>query len=487
MAPASPATQPRTLRSRRPKVAIDAFQELEWELERTLTPDEDEDEGRKNFHMPRWAAPFAQPARYKCAYGGRASGKTWVFGHILIARASVERIRARVCRDYKTNTTYSAHIVLRGAIARLGLSQQWRVQNEKMVCLETGSEITFAGIEFDPEAMRGWEDLDVVWIEEAQKLSEVAARVLVPTIRKRGSELWFSWNPKNRSDWVYKRFITAPRAGDVIAKVNWRNNPWLPEASNEERIADQKDNPDHYLHIWEGAPDDAGEVPRIMPYRMVSACVEAFREGLHHGVSGPAHAGLDVGDTGYNGLALRRGPVLAHAERFSSYLLGETARRTDRFCREENVELLTYDGGGIGAGIRSHLREMRLSYIARPELFGGQVAGPRTMYSYRYANEDFFLYRNSQMAWNLRLRGQRTQQLLVGDDVDPALCLFINPAIPALDELMTQLAQPVYTETTNSKIQLNKYGEDGKEQSPDLFDAVCLAFARDSASGLRAR
>ena len=437
--------------------------------------------------MARWARPFANPARYKCVYGGRVSGKTRGFSRLLIAIGSMQKRRIIVCRDHATNTRLTAKIALENEIIEMGLKHIWAFYRYRLYCYATGTSIEFAGIEYDPDKIRGWEDVDIVWVEEAQKITERAARVLIPTIRKPGSELWFSWNPKKRSDWVWQRFVVNPRPDDVIAKVNWRDNPWLPAASEAERLADLKADPDLYLHIWEGEPDDEGEAARVLPYRMVAACVEAYSEGLHRGASGPTHIGLDVGDAGYSALACRRGPVVDGVERFRSAVIGVTARRADRYAQAENADMLVYDAGGMGAGVRSYLVEMgSLPYVMRPEMFGGKVAGENVLYAYRYTNRDFFYARNAQLAWNLRLRAQRTQRLLSGDDVDPARCLFINPAIRELEELKTQLAQPTYREVTNGRIRLDKFGEDAG-LSPDMFDAVCLAFARDSLYGLRAR
>ena len=78
---------------------------------------------------------------------------------------------------------------------------------------------------------------------------------------------------------------------------------------------------------------------------------------------------------------------------------------------------------------------MRLDpdYQVLPVNFGGKVAGPGVMYEPRRTNEQVFARRNAQMAFNLRLRANRTVRLLNGDeDVDPASCLFIRSRHPAL-------------------------------------------------------
>jgi hypothetical protein len=51
-------------------------------------------------------------------------------------------------------------------------------------------------------------------VEEAQALSERSLRLLRPTIRKDGSELWFSWNPRYETDAVDEFF-----RGEIIRRV----------------------------------------------------------------------------------------------------------------------------------------------------------------------------------------------------------------------------------------------------------------------------
>ena len=350
---------------------------------------------------------------------------------------------------------------------------------------QNGSFFGFTGVERTREEIRGWEDIDIVWFEEAQRMSEATARILYPTIRKPGSEIWVSWNPKERTDFVWRRFILNPRPTDVIQKVNWHDNPWFPKEANDERVADQKDNPELYAHIWEGEPDDSGAERKILPYKMLDDCVDAFKKGLWGG-NGIIDAGLDVADSGdnWNALVARQGACIFHAEKWRSLIIGETARRAHRYASDSDVSRVFYDAQGVGAGVRSYFAEISpRTYSVRPEMFGGKVKGEKTRFSYRLTNADFFARRNAQLGWALRLRAQNTKKLLDGEDVNPDLCLFIDPSIPRLDEFMAQLSQPAWEESMTGKTTVKKRDED--EQSPDLYDAAVLSFAQDSVNGLK--
>lgn len=76
-----------------------------------------------------------------------------------------------------------------------------------------------------------------LWVEEVHRLSEESAKILIPTITRFGAEIWFTWNPKHRTDWVWQRFVVHPRDNNIILKFNWRDNPWFPEYAEGERAA----------------------------------------------------------------------------------------------------------------------------------------------------------------------------------------------------------------------------------------------------------
>ena len=439
-----------------------------------------------SVHLARWAHRFLQPARYKSARGGRGSGKTWAFAFILVYLCYTSTIRAVICRQFASDVDKSAKLAVEGAIRKMGLTRYFKIRSRYIQCTKTGSYIFFAGIERNRENIRGWEDVDIVWVEEAQYMTQATARVLIPTIRKPGSQIWFSWNPENRTDWVWRRFVTNPREGDVSALVNWRDNPWFPDELEEERKSDKIYDPDVYQWIWEGRPNDTGEAQKVLPFRLLEICSEAYRQGRHHGIVGRVECGLDIAESGMNALVARRGPSIIHARAWRSDSIGMTARSSDSYARESGAMRLYYDVGGMGVGVRSYFREMSgRPYQVRPELFGGSVRGPKTEFSYRVLNSEFFARRNAQMAWALKLRAQNSGRLMVGEAVNPAQCLFIDPTIDDFDDFLAQMNQPTYSENLTGKTVIDKV-PDG-DPSPDKFDASCLAFARDSDNGLRAR
>ena len=326
-----------------------------------------------------------------------------------------------------------------------------------------------------------------------QFVSAETADILIPTIfRKEGVELWLTWNPTNQTDWVYQRFVLHGRDGDVHIEMNYDCNPHFPAKLREEMEADFKTNPEQAKHVWLGQTNDADASTLVLTWAAVNACINAHAEGHHAGTEGlVCDAGLDIADGGVdlNALCVRQGPTIVHFSDWPSEKQGHfepTALKAHGVIDEYTLDRLCYDGTGVGSAMRGEFARIDREYSVKPINFGAGVGGPKRRFNTNKTNKDQFARRNAQLAWALRLRANKTIQLLAGDaDVEPEQCLFIHSDMERARHLrlMTQLSQPKWRNNPQSgRIELDK--RDGKEKSPDLFDAVCLSFARDSDTGL---
>ena len=245
-------------------------------------------------------------------------------------------------------------------------------------------------MERNRQEIKGWENIDAIWVEEAQRLSHETAKILIPTIfRKEGCEFWATWNPGERHDWIWQRFVQHPRDEDVTLKVDWHLNPWFPEALDEERLDDLKNYPELYNHIWEGEPDDEGAARKVLPYKMLDLCVDAHRAGLHKTADGLRECGLDIADGGQdnNAMCVRHGPTILHAEDWHSATPGDlkpTAMRADGVANDHAASRVYYDAGGVGAPIRGEFTRIEgRRFSIRPVLFGEKVKNEKLEYSPR--------------------------------------------------------------------------------------------------------
>jgi phage terminase large subunit len=202
---------------------------------------------------PRAFVPLLPAARYKGAFGGRGSGKSHFFAELLVARCVSKRTDVVCVREVQKDLKKSAKKLIEGKIASLGVSDQFEILNTE-IRGPYGGSIIFQGMQdHTAESIKSLEDFDIAWVEEAQSLSAFSLMLLRPTLRKPGSELWFSWNPRRKTDPVDALLRgSSPPTGAVAVRANWSDNPWFPAELAQEREDDQRDRPDTYDNIWEG-------------------------------------------------------------------------------------------------------------------------------------------------------------------------------------------------------------------------------------------
>jgi phage terminase large subunit len=128
----------------------------------------------------------------------------------------------------------------------------FRITETSIKNLSTGSEFIFAGLHYNVPEIKSMEGIDICWVEEAQAVSKASWEVLIPTIRKQGSEIWVTFNPQLELDATYQRFVTDPPANSFVVKVNYDDNPFFPDTLRQEMEFCREHNPDDYPHIWLG-------------------------------------------------------------------------------------------------------------------------------------------------------------------------------------------------------------------------------------------
>lgn len=163
-------------------------------------------------------------------------------------------MRILCAREVQKSIQDSVKQLLDDKIASMGLSGVYdSLQTE--IRGTNGTQFIFAGLgKMTTDQIKSMEGIDIVWVEEAQTISAKSLEILIPTIRAPGSELWFSWNPRNVSDPIDKLLRgDNPPDGAIVQQVNYSDNPFFPKELEAERLYDQQNKPDRYAHIWEGA------------------------------------------------------------------------------------------------------------------------------------------------------------------------------------------------------------------------------------------
>jgi phage terminase large subunit len=205
-----------------------------------------------NVTIPEKLAFLFQPCRYKVARGGRGSGKSWSFARALLILGVGKRLRVLCAREVQNSIKQSVHKLLSDQISALGLEAYYIVQ-EDVIRGISGTEFAFVGLSsLTVDTIKSFEGYDVCWVEEGQAISKRSWDILIPTIRKEGSEIWISYNPALETDETPQRFTIHPPPNCVNVEINWRDNPWFNNVLEAERLHCRQTDPDSYDNIWEG-------------------------------------------------------------------------------------------------------------------------------------------------------------------------------------------------------------------------------------------
>jgi hypothetical protein len=159
---------------------------------------------------------------------------------MMIEQCLLERGTRAVCiREVQRTLKESSKRLIEDKLQdfRLGEADGFKVFNEVIEAPGDGI-IAFQGMQdHNAESIKSLEGFRIAWTEEAQTLAARSLSLLRPTIRAPGSELWFSWNARRKTDPVdaLLRGDDLP-TGAVVVTANWRDNPLFPAVLEQERL-----------------------------------------------------------------------------------------------------------------------------------------------------------------------------------------------------------------------------------------------------------
>jgi phage terminase large subunit len=225
------------------------------------------------FLFERW--------RYKSLQSGRGAGKSWSVADALLMlgvnatihgwRADRQPLRIVCARETQSSIKDSVHKLLGDRIKDMGLRRFYEVQRTTILG-KNGTEFIFTGLS-DPESMKSLEGADILWVEEAQKLSKHSWEIIRPTVRREGkdangpwtSEIWATWNPGLDTEETYLQFCVNPPTGAKCVTLNWRDNPWFPKVLDIERLDLLAKDPVSYRNILGRRNPLRGRRRRVRP------------------------------------------------------------------------------------------------------------------------------------------------------------------------------------------------------------------------------
>ena len=191
--------------------------------------------------------------RWRILYGGRGGAKSWQIARALIKYTYMAPLRILCAREFQASIKDSVHKLLENQIDGMGLGAFFDIK-ERTIVGANGSEFIFKGLRRNIREIKSTEGVDICWIEEAEAVSAESWRILPPTIRKPGSELWASFNPALETDPTYRLLVTDPPRNALIQFVTWEDNPWLDEEQREDAEDLRRRDPQGFAHVWGGEP-----------------------------------------------------------------------------------------------------------------------------------------------------------------------------------------------------------------------------------------
>lgn len=206
--------------------------------------------------------PLLAPARDKVAKGGRGSGKSHFLAELLIedslaepGNGGGEGLRSVCIREVQKDLAQSSKLLLESKLHAHGITEADGFKVFKDVITTPGDGIIiFKGMnDYTADSIKSLEGFKRGWWEEAQGATKHSINLYRPTMRATGSQMWWSYNPRRKTDPVDVMFMGAEKpTGAVVVAANWRDNPWFTAELEQERLDCLRMQPDQYGHIWEG-------------------------------------------------------------------------------------------------------------------------------------------------------------------------------------------------------------------------------------------
>jgi hypothetical protein len=225
--------------------------------------------------------------------------------------------------------------------------------------------------------------------------------VLLPTIRKPGSEIWVTFNPDLEEDDAWQRFVLWTAPGSMVQQINWSDNPWFPAELRTEKDHLKTRDIDAYENVWEGRCRshvigalwtkeifEANRQPRAQSEKEREALMATLRRVViaidPSGCAGEEdkrsdEIGIVVAGIGHDGIAR----VLEDAT--GRYSPDEWANKAlalfDRWKGDKIVAETNYGGAMVDSTIRTARRTapVKLVNASRGKVCSGPSRFPRSM------------------------------------------------------------------------------------------------------------
>jgi phage terminase large subunit len=252
---------------------------------------------RNRCQFPEKVKPLlTEDYRFGVLYGGRGSGKSHSMGRILLLEGAQEKLRILCGREIQLSIKDSVHTLLCDLVHEMKMEDEYDILATEIRHKYTGTTINYSGLHHNIIAkVKSMEAIDRLFVEEGQTMSEASWRVLLPTIRKKGSRVLVAFNPDLEEDPTYQRFVVNPPPDCISIEMNFSDNPFFKDTEMEsERVYTQINYPKDYDNIWLGKPRTLAE-GAVFGDEMDKAYDEGRVGTFDYDPTEPVYVAFDIG------------------------------------------------------------------------------------------------------------------------------------------------------------------------------------------------
>lgn len=341
--------------------------------------------------------------------------------------------------------------------------------------------------------IKSTEGVDILWLEEAHYLSEEQWNIIMPTIRKKGSQIWLIWNPDSVTDFIYDKFVTNTPYDCEARMINHEENPYLSDTMRQVISDAYVEDRKSAEHVYGGIPK-TGADKAVINLSYILAAIDAHKK-LGWEPAGQKVIGFDVADDGDDSCAT--------VEAYGNVAYGgsEWDAQEDELLKScttvhrraiETGSAIVWDSIGVGAHCGAKFKELntetQFNIDYDPFNAGSGVQDPDKVYMrlphVKILNKDHFANIKAQKWDEVATKFRKTYEMVNGDAVHPfdELISIDSETFPPhiLKKLKIELSSPMKDKDKSGRFKVESK-EDMKKRgikSPNIADAFIMAFIK---------
>lgn len=315
------------------------------------------------IQIPReYVRLFDKDWREAAVYGGRYSLKSHTVARYLLIDAMQRTKRTGCFREFQNSIADSSHQLLADLIDKYSLNM-FKVTKDGIYNTANGSDFLFKGIRHNMQSVKSIEGIDTAWVEEAQTITKESIDILTPTVRKKGSQIIWTYNRLTELDPIHQRLVINQMPNTLIININYdvaENYGWLPDEIKAEIEFDKANHPEIYTHKWLGEPMSQAELAILSRARLLEA-MNRQSEG-----DGQVIVGVDVARMGGDRTVfwMRKGLKTLKHEVYSKLRTTQVCDALEAFVDFNKEIELKIDDTGVGGGVTDEMMKREYNVVA---------------------------------------------------------------------------------------------------------------------------